>query len=80
MAPKAKSVFVSSLLLGLSVTSFARIGETMKRLRDMVKSSIMAISMVKKFIRLRKMVLISWRIFTGEKLTVSCIAGSRVAN
>jgi hypothetical protein len=30
MAPKAKNVFVSSLLLlGLSVTSFARIGETM---------------------------------------------------
>jgi hypothetical protein len=30
MAPKAKNAFVSSLLLfGLSVTSFARIGETM---------------------------------------------------
>ena len=82
MAPKVTNLFVSSaLLLGLSVTSFARIGETMdeavKRYGEVVDHGI---AHVKNFIPLRKMVLIFWRIFMREKSTVSCIAVSRVAN
>ena len=82
MAPKVTNLFVSSaLLLGLSVTSFARIGETMdeavKRYGEVVDHGI---AHGEKLYSFKKMVLIFWRIFMRAKSTVSCIAVSRVAN
>jgi hypothetical protein len=82
MAPKVTNLFVSSaLLLALSVTSFARIGETMdeavKRYGDVVHHGITHGEELYSF---KKIILIFWRIFMREKSTVSCIAVSRVAN
>jgi hypothetical protein len=70
MAPKA-NLFVSGLLLlGLTVSSFARIGETMdeavKRYGEVIRHGILT---VKNSTRLRKMVLIFWCTFMREKLT-----------
>ena len=82
MAPKAQNVFVSSLLLlGLSVTSFARIGETMdeaiKRYGEVVHHGNIHGEEVYSFTKNGFNILAH---FHGEKLTASCIAGRRVAN
>ena len=82
MAPKGANLFVSSLLLlGLSVTSFARIGETMdeavKRYGEVVRRETIQ---GREFYSFEKNGFHILAHFHDEKIDRCCIVGSQAGN